>query len=166
MPENHPPLFELVTRQFDAWREERAEHQRQIDEIDCKVADAARSLGIDPAVIQASTPSRLPPRDGRTEGSMTEFLRECFAKADKGITRMELKSIVRSDPRFTEKMKNENVYYNLVSRLIKREEVIDQGGVLYAKARAPLADGEVDDTGQHLQGVVSLFGPMKRASDD
>jgi hypothetical protein len=165
MSENHPPLFDLVTRQFDAWREERTEHQRAIDEIDRKVADAARTLGIDPAQIQAATPGRLPRRDGRTDGTMTEFMRECFDKADKGLTRMELKEMVRRDPRYTDKMKNENVYYNLIKRLIVRGEVVERDGALYAAHRAPLADGEDDESGEHLPGVISLFGPQKRPSD-
>lgn len=141
-----PPFVQLITRQLELWAEQRAEFKRQIDEIDRKIAEAAKALGVDLSEALMPEPDlpRLPTHKPhhRSEGSFAQYIRDFMANADRGYTRVELKAALReADPRSAEMInRNENLFYNTVKRLIDRD-LSEIDGVLYDKRRAPLDDG-------------------------
>jgi hypothetical protein len=166
MSPSPPPFLDLITRQLELWGEQRADLQRQIDEIDAKLAGAAKALGIKPqeSAIDVGALPRLPKRDGSPgkDGTMAQFIREFLASADRGHTRAELKAAVRdADSRFAEMItRNENGFYNAVKRLIKGGGAVDIDGVLYDARRAPEGGGEAAAPST-LPPNVTLFGPFQ-----
>lgn len=170
MTSPNPPFFAIVQRQFELLLEERAVHYAAIEQIDGKLKDAAKGLGINVEEFVSTPidqPRLLPRTDKRSAGSMTAFTREFFRNTDKGVTRLELRNIIAAhDEKWAAMFRqNPNGFYNMVKRAIDRQEIVDIGGVLYPFARAPLPEGEEDPTGQHIESnVATLFGPHREGS--
>lgn len=142
---NPPPFVALITRQLELWAEKREALQTQIDEIDRKIANAAKSVGLDPAEFEGQinlAPLPIRPVDGRTEGTMTQAILDRLQASDKGLTRIELRNLVAAtSEEFGRRIKhNPNPFYNAVKRLLDREHIVDLAGVLYDARRAPKVD--------------------------
>ena len=86
---------------------------------------------------EAPTPRRwrtLPP-DGRSRGSMAQFVREFLTDNPQGWSRLDLRIIVRGKPEFAATLSgNPNAFYNLIGRMRRGGEIEDQGGLLFASA--------------------------------
>lgn len=76
--------------------------------------------------------------DFRSMGTMTQFLREFFAAAERGYSHREIKEILRAQPRFKPKIeRSRSGHAAAIKSLVKRREIVDVGGLLYWSARAP-----------------------------
>lgn len=145
-----PPFFDLISRQLDLLLDKRSGLQKEIDEIDARLTEVGKTLGLDIDEIIATASQRLPKRSAeRREGTMTQCIRDILSNAQQGVTRPELKELVRtSDEKFADMLRrNENGFYNAVKRGIDRQEIREIDGVLYDFNRAPEEDGtsSVDD---------------------
>lgn len=134
-----PNVFDAVQQQMSRLVMQRDSLLRQLQEIEEKVSAIAEVLGIDPTTL-ASTAAAVPePKiDGRRAGSMVEFMIKTVQDAEGGLTRGELKSILRASAEYGEKVRvSENGFYNAVMRLVRRGELEDVAGRLYGAGRAP-----------------------------
>lgn len=160
-------LVEAISNELAALQAKRDALAGEISEINRKIANIARQLGIEPPEQPMSTLSRLappPPVDQRHIGSVPEAMMQVLREADRGYTRPELKKILRDGPAGESVRKNENTYYNAVKRYLTAGKIVEIGGYIYHPDRAPLENGESDPRGTHLPANVTLFeAPLRKA---
>lgn len=66
---------------------------------------------------------------------MTQWLREFFARADRGYSRAELKDVVRGVPEFASMVsRRRSGFYEAVRRLAAEGSVVEMSGLLYPAA--------------------------------
>lgn len=159
-------LIEAISNELAGLEAKRDMLAGEISEINRKIANIARQLGIDPPEQPISTLPRLapPPLDQRHIGTLPEAMMQVLRDADRGYTRPELKKILRESPSGESVRKNENTFYNAVKRYLAAGKVVEIDGYIYHPDRAPLANGESDPQGTHLPTNVTLFeAPLRKA---
>jgi hypothetical protein len=158
MNENSTDALKVI-EDFQALIRERAAHIARVAEIDGLLAKVGQQIG--GAAQPLNALPRLQSDDGRTAGTMSEAIRNLLYTADHGYTTKELREKLEEEPRFAAMLaRNMNTYYNQISRLKHRGDiVVAEDGLLYHPARAPVAEGETDPTGQRLprDNVSNLF---------
>jgi hypothetical protein len=160
MPSESPPLVLAVEELL----QRRAVLQAEIGEINAQLEQVAALIGVMPPPNNVATARSVPTIDRRRAGSLVEFLVEFLSTQSEGLTRSELKAVVGAHPEFGPKLRNnENGFYNAVSRLLRRTEIREVGGLLYAPSNAPTDALEVRTT-EASGANISLFGPLQRGA--
>ena len=71
--------------------------------------------------------------DTRSAGTMSQFLREMFAKTDLGFTRGELRALLRAQPGFSAKIESsKRAHHNAVDNMLFRGDIEKREEKLYA----------------------------------
>ena len=71
--------------------------------------------------------------DTRSEGTMSQFLREMFADTDQGFTRGEIRDLLRAQLQFQDKIeKDKRAHHYVIVNLLDRGDVENREGRLYA----------------------------------
>lgn len=138
-PTNRPQSpFEALIAQIRSWEAERDELRARLKEIDERLALLVTNAGLDPSLVQFS-PAPAPPKiDGRRAGAMIQAALDMLKEAPNGLSRVELKSALRTHPVHGERVRrNENGFYNMVKRGLDRGEFVEVNDRLYLPERAP-----------------------------
>lgn len=140
-----------------------------MDEIDRKLKKAAQALGVDLPIgdTTGAVGPRLPPPAGGTPETIGSAMLNILLKADRGLSRSEVRDELVKFPKFNEQIsRNANAYYNTVGRYLKRGWLVEAEKHLYHPERAPLPEGATDPTGQHLSSnVAPLFRDRSEKAD-
>ncbi|MDB5469533.1 MAG: hypothetical protein JWR84_1093 [Caulobacter sp.] len=155
---SHPLLTLIETKVRN-----RDMHLAAAAQIDRELADAAKVLGVSLEELGVAPSASVQAKaDGRRAGSMTEFIVEYLGQADRGVSRLDLKAILKSHPKFGEQVtRNENGFYNGVNRCLRRGEIVqDPNGILYLHGRLPDTAKAVEES-QHSK--PSLFEMVTRS---
>lgn len=140
-PHTSANLASVLQDKLRRLADERASLLAKIGDIDAKLLEIAQLMGVDVADLVRHSPlppSRQPKADLRRAGSMIEFVIDTTRQADNGLTRGELRTILKAHPVFGPKTtRNENGFYNTVKRALSRLEIIERNGRLYGPGNAP-----------------------------
>lgn len=156
---SYDATLQLVSSQFESLLCEREEHLRKAAEVEQRLRLIGEQLGIELPFDSKPSPTRLVSEDKRSTGTMSARMLSILLEANRGYSRVELRDELAMEPKFYEQLtRNLNSYYNNITRYLRSGKVVEVNGLLYHPNRAPLPEGEVDPTGQHLPAnVTTLF---------
>lgn len=159
--ENLPPVLAAALTQVRRLAADRATLVKALAEVDAKIAKVAEVLGVD---ATAFTDAGGPPAGGDRKpqgrsrsGTMTESVMTALATAD-GLSRADLIYRLAASEFADQQKNNPNTFYNIVSRGLKRGEIIERDRRLYHASRPP-----TDETAEG--GPISLFPAIPRGSN-
>lgn len=71
--------------------------------------------------------------DTRSEGTMSQFLREMFADTDQGFTRSEIRDLLSARPEFRERIATyKRAHHTAIENMLFRGDIEKRDGKLYA----------------------------------